>query len=373
MNYTNYSNLKLAKTSMLLKYDKTTNSTFIVLILSSLFINIYTFTSLAPLYKSLISGELFSNFHEIFTHENYLFLMRFLVYFISSSLTGIIVYLSYFLLLKLEIQKVQKFLIIWIIIGLLAYLAYQFHLHYFDRTDPEISYNEYKFRRAMWYIGRALNLGVISIYIANFVFNKQKEEEQQKKLHVLKIENLKYKYSVLKSQIYPRFLYNSIETLNELIDKNQNLAQVYLIELSKLLRYSISENDTNSFEKEIEIAKSFAFIMKLKYNNNTHIKFNIVNSSAEQYLPSFSLQIILEHMINSSVINNDNQLWIYINSNAENNTIELNCNINKKNRAISFNNLAIENLKNQFRLFSDKNIELNFKNSILNIKLPLLR
>jgi hypothetical protein len=111
----------------------------------------------------------------------------------------------------------------WSIVALLAYIAYLFHVHYFGKEFLTLSCNEYKFGKAIGYIGRTFNLGIISISIASFVYNKKNEEKKQQKINTLTLENLKYEFSVLKTQVNPRFLFNSINTLNQLIEEKPKI------------------------------------------------------------------------------------------------------------------------------------------------------
>lgn len=356
---------------MKFKFDSSSFSTFFILILISLFVNIYTFTSLAPLYKFVVSGELFTDFNRVFTHDDYLYLMRFIVYFVSGSFTGIVVYITYMELLLLDIKQLNRFIIIWTVVAFLAFLAYLFHLSFLEIPNYNITYNNYKFNRAMWYIGRGLSLGVIAIYIANFKFNKQIEEQKLRKIHDLKIENLKSQFYVLKNQLNPRFLFNSIDTLHDLIGNKPKIAQSFVIELSKLLRYSISEKEMNSIEKEIEIAKSFAYIMKYKYGKRIQFNFDTEIVYLNQYLPSFSLQIVLEHLINVCEKAKSKNFKLQIKSTTEN-AIMVSCEPQTDVQNIEIRNIAFLNLWKQYQIITNKSIEMTTEGNTLRINLPLL-
>lgn len=356
---------------MKFKFDRSTFSTFFILILISLFVNIYTFTSLAPLYKYLISGELFTDFNRVFTHDDYLYLMRFIVYFVSGAFTGIVVYITYMELLLQNIKQINRFFIIWSVVAFLAFLAYLFHLSFLEIPNYNISYSNYKFNRAMWYIGRGLSLGVIAIYIANFKFNKQIEEQKQRKIHDLKIENLKSQFYILKNQLNPRFLFTSIDTLNELIGNKPKAAQSFVIELSKLLRYSISEKVMNNIEKEIEIAKSFAFIMKYKYQKQIQFDFETETAPLNSYLPSFSLQIALEHMIHVCENPNNKKFKIRIESTIDN-CITVSCKPQSMLSIVEVKGMALNNLSQHYQIITGNRLEMTSENKLLEIKLPLL-
>ena len=63
----------------------------------------------------------------------------------------------------------------------------------------------------------------------------------------LRAENLLNQYEALKSQLNPHMLFNSLNTLRSLIRETPGKAQEYLQELSRVLRYTLQENECRYF------------------------------------------------------------------------------------------------------------------------------
>src|ERR1035437_6986123 len=58
-------------------------------------------------------------------------------------------------------------------------------------------------------------------------------------------ENLKYKYNTLKSQVNPHFLFNSLNTLSEIVYIDAKKADSYIQKLSGIYRYILENEETD--------------------------------------------------------------------------------------------------------------------------------
>lgn len=79
-------------------------------------------------------------------------------------------------------------------------------------------------------------------------------------------------------------LFNSLNTLQHLVRKNQNKAQDYIQELSRVLRYTLQSNDSQSvsLREEMDFASAYIFLLKMRFENN--LQFDIqINKSFETY------------------------------------------------------------------------------------------
>ncbi len=100
--------------------------------------------------------------------------------------------------------------------------------------------------------------------------DKLKSDNDAKQLMNDKIqEELKF----LKAQINPHFLFNSLNTVFNLIDSNKEDAKKTLVQFSEILRFQLYEasNNTISLLKEMEYIKSYVAIEKIRKGNAIEI------------------------------------------------------------------------------------------------------
>lgn len=95
----------------------------------------------------------------------------------------------------------------------------------------------------------------------------------------LENKNLKNELELLKSQINPHFLFNSLNNIDMLIRKSPEDASRSLITLSDMLRYMIYETggDRVPLFKELEYLKNFISLQRLRFKNQDYIKADFPN------------------------------------------------------------------------------------------------
>lgn len=110
---------------------------------------------------------------------------------------------------------------------------------------------------------------VIRGFIAWFAEIKLKEELAQK--------NFEIESALIKSQINPHFLFNTINNIDVLIARNAALASAYLNKLSDILRYMVYETTLEkiSLAREIEYIEKYLDLQKIRTTNAEYVKLEI--------------------------------------------------------------------------------------------------
>lgn len=93
----------------------------------------------------------------------------------------------------------------------------------------------------------------------------------------LEKENYESKFALLRVQINPHFLFNTLHNIDTLIKENQNKASQSLIKLSDIMRYMLHDNQSEhvSFKKELEYIENYISLEKLRIKNQNFINFKI--------------------------------------------------------------------------------------------------
>lgn len=128
-------------------------------------------------------------------------------------------------------------------------------------------------------------------------------EEHIKRLQAQR-EARDYKLKMLRYQLNPHFLYNSLNAINSLVELSQsNQAQKMVVQLSDFLRYSI-DNDPDlkvQLSKEIEALNLYLEIEKIRFGDRLQVVFNIDNSVTSYLVPNLLLQPIIENSMKHAI------------------------------------------------------------------------
>ena len=116
-------------------------------------------------------------------------------------------------------------------------------------------------------------------------------------------ERRKSELDALQSQINPHFLYNALDSIMWMVEGERNDDAVFMIsELAKLFRISLSKGRTViSVRDELQHAKSYMNIQKIRYKNIFTIVFDIEPDVYDYCIVKLVLQPVLENAIHYGV------------------------------------------------------------------------
>jgi two-component system, LytTR family, sensor kinase len=187
----------------------------------------------------------------------------------------------------------------------------------------------------------------------------------------LREENLKYKYRNLKSQVNPHFLFNSLNTLSEIVYEDAKKADSYIQKLSGIYRYILENEETDlvPLAKEIEFVKQYFTLQKERDNDKILLEIDIHNEDKLKIIP-ISLQILVENALKHNSMSEENPLKVRIYS--DNGYIVVSNIIQKKNVLESSNQTGLSNLKQRVKLIMGKEVIVSQENNHFLVKMPVL-
>lgn len=99
----------------------------------------------------------------------------------------------------------------------------------------------------------------------------------QRRLGEVSKEKAEAELNFLKSQINPHFLFNSLNAVYFLIDKQNTTARQTLLQFSDLLRYQLYDCNSDSIEIEKEVAylQDFIRLQQLRKDNNYEVNVQV--------------------------------------------------------------------------------------------------
>ena len=153
--------------------------------------------------------------------------------------------------------------------------------------------------RAM--LGGLIYLVLVLIYY--LVSNSQKLQERSQQEERLKGLVRDAELNMLKSQINPHFLFNSLNSIAALTMSNPDEAREMIIRLSDFLRYSLKhrENEYVPLREELGRMKDYLAIEKVRFGEKLLYEFKISGECDEFPVPTMIFQPLFENAIRHSV------------------------------------------------------------------------
>lgn len=119
--------------------------------------------------------------------------------------------------------------------------------------------------------------------------------------HTIEIEHQKRKSEIdmLKYQINPHFLYNTINSIRYSAMKHRDETTAHmLVTLSRLLRNTLSHpSNVIALREEMQNIQDYIRLQQLRYDNQLHVEYQIEESTSHLLVPHMILQPIVENSI----------------------------------------------------------------------------
>lgn len=164
-------------------------------------------------------------------------------------------------------------------------------------------YIEFLNQTVVWrsILGGLVYLVVVLIYY--LVANNQKLQERSQQEERLKGMVRDAELNMLKSQINPHFLFNSLNSISSLTMTNPDEAREMIIRLSDFLRYSLKhrENEYVPLREELGRMKDYLAIEKIRFGDKLLYELKIHGECEEFPVPTMIFQPLFENAIRHSV------------------------------------------------------------------------
>ncbi|NNF34189.1 MAG: histidine kinase [Saprospiraceae bacterium] len=215
-----------------------------------------------------------------------------------------------------------------------------------------------RFYFTLFYSGMEILQFVMSYLIISFLLIMTRNWFMIKeKTSILEREHHQASLNLLKSQINPHFLLNSLNNIYSLSSENPKVRN-YLIKLSEGLKYMTYETteDLVLLDDELNYLDNYVELEKLRLQNSKDVRF-LVKGSTEGYLiPPLLLIPFVENCFKHS-----NRLHpiINININVVDDHLILNAENTMSQEQVTPGGLGVENVKQRLKLLYKEHYELN--------------
>jgi hypothetical protein len=229
-------------------------------------------------------------------------------------------------------------------------------------------YIDKPFWQRIWFIA-LISMMVLSVAYSYIRFR----EQNLRKVSSLQRERMMFEYEHLKSQVNPHFLFNSLNTLTNLIEEDSDAAMNYTSRLSDLYRNMLSYRDKDLIYlyEEWEILENYMYIQQSRFGKA--LKLNTIVPDELMYsrkIVPMALQLLVENAIKHNIVSQSMPLVITIEASDEMLTVRnpLQPKISKEKGA----GLGLINIRKRYNLLTKKHITFGIKDKEYIVILPLI-
>lgn len=177
---------------------------------------------------------------------------------------------------------------------------------------------------------------------------------------------------LLKLELDPHFLFNSLNTLVHLVPKSESNAKSYIQMLSEVYRYILQNKHTNLvlLKHELNFCRIYFALIRIRFGDNINLHIDIENIESESYLiPPMAVQIPIENAIKHNQFSNTHPLTIFLKVIGDEISIENELNASSYSESLQ---IGLKNLKTRFHILCGKSIRIEKTATKFRIVLPLI-
>lgn len=235
-------------------------------------------------------------------------------------------------------------ILIWISLG--SYIA--------TSIVPEIEYQSLLKLSVPWRVISGVFFYSINALIYYLIMYYRDLQARHKNEIQLKETIVESELNLLKSQINPHFLFNSLNSISSLTVVNGEKARDMIIKLSDFLRYTVSKDDLrfSEFGKEIENVIRYLEIEKVRFGDKLKFDFKFDKDCENQLIPIMILQPLYENAVKHGVYESAETVFITTECKAQEDHFLITIDNNFEGDAIQRKGagIGLKNIKDRLKL-----------------------
>lgn len=207
-----------------------------------------------------------------------------------------------------------------------------------------------------------------SFFLAYYFHRSNKKDTEQLALYNQAMSESRI--AQLKAQLNPHFLFNNLNVLDQLIEEDKDKASGFLNDFAELYRYVLQASDKKlvPLEDELFFAQSYFRIMQHKYGPGYRLEVS-EKAEIQGFIPPLTLQLLLENAIEHNLGTTQEPVCIRVELGLR---IAVSNNIIVKTKPKPFGGRSLRNLKEQYNLLSNENIDVLCSEKQFSISLPVI-
>lgn len=216
---------------------------------------------------------------------------------------------------------------------------------------------------------------LINLVFYMFLHLLQQNYENQHvtmELERIKSDNLSAQYELLKQQVNPHFLFNSLNTLKAMVESGEQEAVDFIIKLSNFYRFTLESRklDLIHVREEMDILNAYLFLQKARFGDGFTFTGTLSDPLQETLIPPFTLQLLVENCIKHNIVSLEKPLHIRIYE--EDDKIIVENQVQQKTGEQNSLGVGLKNIDLRYQHLLQQHIEIVANEKTFQIKLPLI-
>lgn len=184
-------------------------------------------------------------------------------------------------------------------------------------------------------------------------------------------ERDKFRLQALENQLSPHFVFNNFSILADLIEVDPKRASAYLMNLSKVYRYTLQHLDhsTVSLQEELEFLQRYLALLQQRFGDGIVVEIRPDVTQRQGALPPAALQMLIENAIKHNEHTTARPLHIFVTSDEGHISVS-----NRKQPITTAESTLVgqHNIAERYRLLTDQKVIISDTTDEYCVTIPLI-
>jgi two-component system, LytTR family, sensor kinase len=205
------------------------------------------------------------------------------------------------------------------------------------------------------------------------VFLNTEKEDHIKIVDELDKERLHAETAILRNELDPHFIFNSLTTLNQLIKNDPDKAAHYNDNLAQVYKYVLKNKnkETVTLAEEFSFIEEYFLLLQIRFGNKLQLETNFdKTANTSRLIVPCALQILVENAVKHNEFSEQNPLKIKMHLNGT--SLKVSNNIMPKPFILHSTATGLTNLNLRYKLLGSEEIKIVKSESTYTVTLPLI-
>lgn len=237
--------------------------------------------------------------------------------------------------------------------------------------------NEVRQKNRLLYVSLVSALFILALALgfwSRMLYFRKNALMFQNKAEQLEKQQLLNEIALLKTQVNPHFLFNSLSILSSLVRINPDLSEQFIDQLSRSYRYILEQKEQSlvTLRTELEFIHAYAFLLKIRFENKFDLRFHLPDDILDQYkIAPLTLQLLVENAVKHNRMSVNEPLIVEVSLENEQ-TLTVKNRLQPRHATSGSTGLGLQNIINRYALLTGRPVWAGECEDMFVVKVPLL-